>query len=157
MAEVEAQPIRRHQRARLLNLCTQYVAQGPVKEVRTRVVPNGCGAPFGVDTQCRRITLALALSAGPAAVLILPVLANSYRNTGHLQLTYQGSLVLYHRAVAVEGFDSSQSPAMTELREAFEEGRSKGIVRPTETMRDIFRSPTLIVSSTVGRGRIPRE
>ncbi len=89
--------------------------------------------------QCRRMTSSVVIAFIPAALLILPVLVNSYRLTGHLQLTCQGSLALYHRAVTVEGFDSSRSPAMAELREAFEERREAGIVRQSETMRDTFQ------------------
>lgn len=91
------------------------------------------------STRFRRVSFALPLAIVPAALMILPVLANSYRSTGYFQLSYQLPMVLYYRAVSVEGFDSSTSPAMTELREAFDEGRRAGRIRPGETMRDIFR------------------
>ncbi len=48
MREVEAQPVRRHQRARLLDVRAQNVAQRRVHQVRRRVVALVALAPRGV-------------------------------------------------------------------------------------------------------------
>src|SRR5215813_9359537 len=49
MSEVEPQPVRSHQRAGLLDVRAQYVAQGGVKQVGAGVIRLDSTAPFGVD------------------------------------------------------------------------------------------------------------
>ena len=47
--EVEAQVVRRHERAGLACPLADDVAQGPVEQVRAGVVAHRVGAPLGVD------------------------------------------------------------------------------------------------------------
>lgn len=47
--EVEAQAIRRHQRALLLDMRAQHLAQGRMQQVGGRVVEDGTGATRGID------------------------------------------------------------------------------------------------------------
>jgi len=49
VAEVEAQAVGRHQAARLLDVGSERLAQGRVKQVGARVVAHGTGAPVRVD------------------------------------------------------------------------------------------------------------
>ena len=51
MRKVEAQPVRSDERSSLHDLRAEHAAQGPVQEVRSRVVPHSGGSLRGVDAQ----------------------------------------------------------------------------------------------------------
>ena len=53
MAEVEAQPVGRDERARLLHVRAEHLAQRPVQQVRAGVVPTDRVAPLDVDGRDR--------------------------------------------------------------------------------------------------------
>ncbi len=93
----------------------------------------------------RSVGLSVLAGAGPAALLILPVMINNYRNCGYFQLTCQGKLVLYVRACEVMGLDSSKSVAMAQVRETLAEAKRRKLVSDrvglgyTFTIKDAFR------------------
>src|SRR5215472_2498960 len=70
MREVEAQPVRRDERALLRDVFAEHLPQGGVQQVRRRMVQHGGLAPRGVDraVQRRAWLERLALPAADVAV-----------------------------------------------------------------------------------------
>lgn len=78
-------------------------------------------------TRLRRPSRVLACAVLPAAALVTPIFLNSWVHFGRWQLTCQSDLILYHRAVMVEGLDSDSSESLQTIKETVRMGHLLGI------------------------------
>ena len=86
----------------------------------------------------RRRACHAVLAGIPAAILLVPVMANNYRTSGYFQLSCNGGLALYHRAVVIENLGGGTSVSMDRIRECVAEARHRGLVRDWVEVPDVF-------------------
>ena len=70
MSEVEAQPVRRDERARLVHVLAEHLAQRRVQQMRRRVIALGVATPVAsARAPCTRPKCELARRASPIAAV----------------------------------------------------------------------------------------
>ncbi|MCP4592582.1 MAG: glycosyltransferase family 39 protein [bacterium] len=95
-------------------------------------------AAGGLPDRLPRRSPYLLAAVVPAAMLLLPVMLNNYRMGGRFQLSCNGDLALYHRAVVVEELDSASSAAWARVQTTLGEARQRKLVPDRVTVRDTF-------------------
>jgi hypothetical protein len=104
-----------------------------------RSIPAGVGGlvqrvPIGY--RLKQTGVACVSAIAPAAALLLPLLLHNYRTHGYLQPTCNTGLLLYHRAGCMEGLDSDSSEAVAQIRDAVEQAKQRGWLKPNATHHD---------------------